>query len=93
MDNAEFVAAVGADVVAGLVAFGEGDFATTTDRLRRVRNRSARFGGSNAQRDLIDLTIIAAAERGGEKRLAQALKDERRLAHPSFGVEADLLIV
>ena len=93
VDNAEFISAVGADVVGGLVAFGEGDFATSTDRLRRVRNRSARFGGSNAQRDLIDLTIIAAAERGGEKRLAQALKDERRLAHPSFGVEADLLIV
>lgn len=92
-DNAEFVGAVGADVVAGLVAFGEGDYATASDRLRKVRNRSARFGGSNAQRDLIDLTIIAAAERGGDRRLAQALKDERRLAHPNFGMEADLLIV
>lgn len=92
-DNALFVGSVGLDVVAGLVAFGEGDYGATTDRLRRVRNRSARFGGSNAQRDLIDLTIIAAAERGGDERLAQALKDERRLAHPNFGMEADLLIV
>ena len=92
-DNAEFVGAVGLDVVTGLVAFGEGDYATTTDRLRKVRHRAARFGGSNAQRDLIDLTIIAAAERGGDRRLAQALKDERRLAHPGFGMEADLLIV
>ncbi|HEX5776264.1 MAG TPA: tetratricopeptide repeat protein [Caulobacteraceae bacterium] len=92
-DNAEFVAAVGADLVDGLIAFGSGDYSVAADRLRTVRNRSNRFGGSNAQRDLIDLTLIAAAERGGEKRLAQALIDERRLAHPSFGAEADLLIV
>ncbi|HYG25405.1 MAG TPA: tetratricopeptide repeat protein [Caulobacteraceae bacterium] len=92
-DNAEFTAAVGAGVVAGLIAFGEGDYLRSADHLRAVRNRAHRFGGSNAQRDLIDLTIIAAAERGGQKRLAQALVDERRLAHPTFGSEGDLLIV
>ena len=93
VDNAIFVREVGADMVEGLVAFGQGDFARSADHLRAVRNRANRFGGSNAQRELIDLTIIAAAERGGDRRLAEALKDERRLAHPSFGVEADLLIV
>ena len=45
--------------------------------LRRVRREAARFGGSHAQRDVLDLTLIAAAERAGDDSLADALRRER----------------
>ena len=45
--------------------------------LRRVRREAARFGGSHAQRDVLDLTLIAAAERAGDAPLADALRRER----------------
>jgi len=54
----------------------------TTARLRDVRNGAARFGGSHAQRDLLDLTLIAAARRDGQTALERALIAERAAAQP-----------
>jgi hypothetical protein len=48
--------------------------------LRSVRSVSHRFGGSHAQRDLIDLTLLDAARRSGWVALATALQDERTSA-------------
>ena len=45
--------------------------------LAPLRETAHRFGGSHAQRDLIDLTLIAAAQRSGQKALARALEQER----------------
>ena len=45
--------------------------------LRPIRSYAHRFGGSHAQRDLIDLTLIEAAPRDGQKLFADALKRER----------------
>ena len=39
-----------------------GRFAEAAEKLRRVRPVAAQFGGSHAQRDLIDLTLIEAAD-------------------------------
>jgi len=36
-----------------------------------------RFGGSHAQRDVIDLTLIEAAARDGRQALADALRRQR----------------
>ncbi|HXF44607.1 MAG TPA: tetratricopeptide repeat protein, partial [Burkholderiaceae bacterium] len=41
-----------------------------------------RFGGSHAQRDLIDLTLIEAALRAGMGPLARALAAERSARQP-----------
>lgn len=41
-----------------------------------------RFGGSHAQRDLLDLTLIEAATRSGDKPLAAALAAERLALKP-----------
>ena len=49
---------------------------------RDVRSRAARFGGSHAQRDVIDLTIIEAAARNGDLPLRDALLAERANALP-----------
>ncbi len=44
---------------------------------------SQRFGGSHAQRDLLELTLIEAAIRGGCTALAQRLAAQRRAARPT----------
>ena len=50
--------------------------------LRPIRSYHHRFGGSNAQRDVIDLTLVEAAIRSGDRPLARALADERRARRP-----------
>lgn len=76
-DNARFTAQVGAPAVAAVEAFVEGDHARCIDRLRGIRNQAQLFGGSHAQRDLIDQTLIVAAQRAGQQGLARALQRER----------------
>jgi hypothetical protein len=78
-DNVGFVAEVGLPVMQGLLAFGEGRYGAAAELLRGVRNQAARFGGSHAQRDLIDLTLIEAAARGGDTALERGLRAERAL--------------
>ncbi|MBL8199912.1 MAG: tetratricopeptide repeat protein [Chromatiales bacterium] len=79
-DNARFLAEVGSPVTRAILAFGLGEYAETVELLRPVRNRAHRFGGSHAQRDLLDLTLIEAASRAGQSRLASALIAERACA-------------
>jgi hypothetical protein len=81
-DNARFTREVGRPVTIALRAFDQGLWAEAADMLRRVRNSAAVFGGSHAQRDLLDLTLLAAARRGGDARLLAALEAERLAARP-----------
>ena len=76
-DNAAFTRDVGHAVARAILAFGDGDYARTTALLRPVRPIAHRFGGSHAQRDVIDLTLIEAAFRSGQDNLAAALASER----------------
>ncbi|MBO3275441.1 tetratricopeptide repeat protein [Pseudomonas schmalbachii] len=78
-DNALFTREVGTPATRALVAFQAGDYARCVRLLRPIRSHAHRFGGSHAQRDLLDQTLIAAARRSGETALAQALESERRL--------------
>jgi tetratricopeptide (TPR) repeat protein len=82
-DNATFTREVGRPVALALKAFGDGCYAECLQRLRSVRNVAQRFGGSHAQRDLIDLTLIEAALRDGQPALASALAAERQAVRPS----------
>lgn len=88
-DNVMFVGEVGGPLVRGLVAFGEERYGDCVDLLRPIRNRAVRFGGSHAQRDVIDLTLLEAARRGGKEALFKGLYAERTYARP--GAEADPL--
>jgi len=81
-DNAVFAAEVGRPVCEALWAFGQGDTARAADLLRNVRHKLPRFGGSHAQRDVFDLTLIEAARRSGEQSLERALLAERAAANP-----------
>jgi tetratricopeptide (TPR) repeat protein len=82
-DNARFTAEVGEPATRAIVAFGEGRYADAVRLLRGVRNIAHRFGGSHAQRDLIDLTLIEAALRSHQENLAAALSAERIAAKPT----------
>jgi hypothetical protein len=76
-DNAQFTREVGFSATLAIKAFGDGDYGETVRLLRPIRNRAHRFGGSHAQRDVLDLTLIVAASRAGQNRLATALLAER----------------
>ena len=81
-DNAGFLNDVGLGATQAMHHFALGRPAEAAELLRRVRREAARFGGSHAQRDLLDLTLIAAAERAGDAKLADALRRERAIARP-----------
>jgi tetratricopeptide (TPR) repeat protein len=77
-DNAAFTREVGRPVVLGLKAFGEGDYVGCIAAIQPVIPFANRFGGSHAQRDLLDLTVMEAARRLPDPALAQAIAAERR---------------
>jgi hypothetical protein len=81
-DNAAFTRQVGQPVVRAIMTFGDGNYAATVSLLREVRNIAHRFGGSHAQRDILDLTLIEAALRSSQQSLAQALASERLATRP-----------
>lgn len=76
-DNASFTREVGRPLSLAIRAFAEGDYRTTVELIRPIREIAHRFGGSHAQRDLINLTLIEAALRSGQRDLAGALAAER----------------
>jgi hypothetical protein len=81
--NAAMTRDVGLPVCAALRAFADGHHDLAIDLLLPVRAVSHRFGGSNAQRDVITLTLIEAALRGDRAKLARALTAERTDFKPS----------
>jgi len=84
-DNAGFVRDAGLPACEAIRAFGDGDYARAARLLGDARDRLHRFGGSHAQRDVLDLTLIAAAGRAGDARLETALRAERAGAIPLPG--------
>ena len=82
-DNRAFTAEVGEPATRAVQAFVAGDFPTVVALLRPVRSHAHRFGGSHAQRDLLDLTLIEAAVRGRDRSLATVLAAERAAMRPA----------
>jgi hypothetical protein len=64
-------------------AYVAGDYAAVVALLRPIRSTAHRFGGSHAQRDLLDLTLIEATLRSGDRTLAAALAAERVAMRPA----------
>ena len=73
---------VGLPLMRGLLAFGRGDFDGAANLIYPVRGGAQRLGGSHAQRDLIDQTLLAAASQGHRRNLGRALINERCMAKP-----------
>ncbi|MGH8729673.1 MAG: tetratricopeptide repeat protein [Burkholderiales bacterium] len=81
-DNVAFTREVGHAATRAIKAFGDGSYAETVGLLRPIRSYAHRFGGSHAQRDVLDLTLIEAAFRSGDQTLAAALAVERITMRP-----------
>ncbi len=87
-DNAGFTRDVGHPAVVGIKAFGEGRYADAVAALRPLPAIAHRFGGSHAQRDVIDLTLIEAAIRAADNALARELTARRLAARPASPLSA-----
>jgi tetratricopeptide (TPR) repeat protein len=87
-DNGAFTRDVGHPLTLAIKAFGEGNYAEAVRLIRPIRSIAHRFGGSHAQRDVIDLTLIEAALRAGDTALARALTAERQMARPDSPLSA-----
>lgn len=80
--NAKMTADVGLPLARGIQAFGQGDYGTTVDLILPMVEIAHRFGGSNAQRDVVHRTLVEAAIRAGRGNLARALVAERLSQKP-----------
>ena len=81
--NHLMVVGAGLRTARALVAFGRGRYADVVEQLAPVRHHLSVFGGSHAQRDAYQRTLVEAALRSGESTLATQLLDERLEARPT----------
>lgn len=81
-DNAGFTDDVGYPASRAILAFGDGDYAQAVRLLLPIRAIAHRFGGSHAQRDALELTLIEAALRAGDRELTARLTSQRFEARP-----------
>lgn len=81
--NAMMTRDVGLPLARAVAAFAAGRYGDTIALLQPIRTIANRFGGSHAQRDLIHLTLVEAALRARNSRLARALIAERTQLKPS----------
>lgn len=65
------------------LAFADADFAGCAAILEPLRREVARIGGSGAQREVIEDTLLLALMRGGESEKARDLLDQRLHRRPS----------
>jgi tetratricopeptide (TPR) repeat protein len=90
--NAGAAERAGLALLEAFAAFAAGHPDRAIDLLIDIRPRANAVGGSHAQRDVIDLTLIAAAARGGDDSLARALVTERVARKPTAEAAARQLI-
>ena len=81
----------GLPLIEGFVAFHDGDYEAAMRKLHGVRFIANSFGGSHAQRDVIDWTLVEAAIRSGKRDAAEALANERLALRPHSPVNRSFL--
>jgi hypothetical protein len=89
-DNAYMTRKVGLPAAEAFVAFEAGRYAECVEKIAALRGVAQRFGGSHAQRDILTLTALHAAIKGGMRATADAFVAER-LAHKPQSPWADRL--
>ncbi|MFI8966361.1 tetratricopeptide repeat protein [Streptomyces sp. NPDC053493] len=80
--NHAMTADVGLPVCEALVAHATGDHDTVMELLWPLRRRLHEFGGSHAQRDALQKTLLEAALRAGRHDAARVLISERTALRP-----------
>jgi hypothetical protein len=81
--NHSMTARVGLPVCRALVAFGRGDHRKVVDLLYPIRHRINEFGGSHAQRDAVQKTLLESAIKANRFDHARVLVSERISVRPS----------
>lgn len=90
-ETAGWIARIARPLVEGMRDFRAGRHAAAAEKLWSGRHIANAFGGSHAQRDLIDWTLAEAALRGGLAEMAEGLAHERLALRPHSPVNARLL--
>lgn len=81
--NGRMIREVGLPFCRALADFARGEYEACVSGILAVRDHAMRFGGSNAQRDVLSLTALEAALRGGLRAMARALASERTRLRPT----------
>jgi hypothetical protein len=81
-DNAYMTRKIGLPAAEAFLAFDAGRYGECVEKLALVRGIAQRFGGSHAQRDILTLTALHAALRGGFAATAEAFAAERLMHKP-----------
>jgi len=82
-DNQVVTRDVGRALIAGVAAFGQGNYRQAVDALLPLRQVVVRIGGSHAQRALVEETLLAAAIRSENWALARAILGEHLVQRPT----------
>lgn len=78
-------------LITGFTAFWRGDYETAASQLYGARHIANTFGGSHAQRDIIDWTMTEATARGGLSAMTEALAGERLSLKPHSPINRSFL--
>lgn len=81
-ETARWAKTTGWPLIQGFKAFWEGRYDEAVEHLHPARFVVNSFGGSHAQRDIIDWTLAEAAIRSGAANAAKVLANERLAAKP-----------
>ncbi|MEO3415768.1 tetratricopeptide repeat protein [Roseovarius sp. CAU 1744] len=90
-ETARWAQITGMPLIQGFRAFSEGRYDEAVDYLHPARYVANSFGGSHAQRDIIDWTLTEAAVRSGTRSAAEALAAERLAVKPHSPINKGFL--
>jgi tetratricopeptide (TPR) repeat protein len=90
--NRQAAERAGLRLLEAFAVFAAGDPGQASELLTGIRPDAHVVGGSHAQRDVIDLTMIAAAARSENAALTRALVTERVARKPAAGPAASALV-
>ncbi|MEV5380967.1 tetratricopeptide repeat protein [Streptomyces nondiastaticus] len=82
LSNVAMTAEIGVPVSRALIAYGQQRYDEAVDLLLPLRHRLHTFGGSHAQRDALQKTLVEAALHAGRLGLARTLLSERVSLRP-----------
>ncbi|GMG84490.1 tetratricopeptide repeat protein [Paralimibaculum aggregatum] len=90
-ETAGWARETGLPLIEGFRAFWQGRYADSAEHLHAARFIANSYGGSHAQRDIIDWTLTEALLRGGNTGGAEALAGERLALKPHSPVNRRFL--
>lgn len=88
-ETAQWIRGIGLPLIQGFTAFWRGEYQACVEALHPLRFVAHNFGGSHAQRDVVDWTLTEAALRANRPHVAAALVQERMALKPHSAVNRE----